>query len=123
MKRVLLIDDDSELLDVYRSALEGAGYAVSSFSDPLRALTVLEDMPFALAITDLTMPRIDGVAFINYARMLRPELRFMVLTSHLDQAHNPMLKSTHGFVWKGEGLQKFIKQVHAVLAVESALVG
>lgn len=123
MKRVLLIDDDSQLLSVYRSALENEGYAVSSFSDPLRALTVLEDMPFALAITDLTMPKIDGIAFMNYARMLRPELRFMVLSSHLDQAHNPMLKSSHAFVWKGEGLRKFIKQVRAVLEPENVLVG
>ena len=86
--RVWCVDDEPAVLEVAHSALETSGHLVLSFSSPLQALEALKADPQALdvLVTDQTMPQVSGTSLIRAARVLRPDLRCLVMTGFADDA-------------------------------------
>ena len=81
-EHVLFVDDEEALTSVAARLLEGQGYLVTSKNSPFAALDVLRAEPekFALVITDLTMPGMDGAKLGEELLKIRPQLP-MILTS------------------------------------------
>ena len=66
--RILLLDDDSFMLDLLEDMLSDLGYAdVRTETDARRALATLAADPPALLICDLSMPDMDGIEFMQAA--------------------------------------------------------
>jgi two-component system chemotaxis sensor kinase CheA len=68
--RVLVVDDAMIVREVERSMLEQAGYEVLTASDGMEALTVLSEQPCDLVVSDVDMPRLDGIALTARIRAL-----------------------------------------------------
>ena len=68
-KKVLLVDDDTFLLDMYAVKFKNQGYEVRSCNDAESALKVLHDgyIPDALLV-DMIMPGMDGIDFVSVVR-------------------------------------------------------
>ncbi|MFH1060928.1 MAG: response regulator [Pseudomonadota bacterium] len=62
--RILLVDDSLTILNLLSLALKQQGYEVITARDGLEALEKGQRQPVSLIITDLNMPRLDGLAFI-----------------------------------------------------------
>ena len=62
---ILLVDDEPELLSVCKEALEEAGYRVVCADNGHEALRVLDRNAVALVITDLSMPKLDGMGLLR----------------------------------------------------------
>ena len=58
--RILIVEDDSSLRDLFGEALEGDGYKIYTASDGLQGVEKFEDVNPDLIILDLLMPRMDG---------------------------------------------------------------
>ena len=86
-RKILLVDDDPDLLDVYQEVLKQLPGApkIHVTSSGAEAIAMLEASPFHLLITDLRMPRMDGLQVISIVRRKYPALRTVVLTSVLDE--------------------------------------
>jgi CheY-like chemotaxis protein len=85
--KVLLLDDDPDLLEVYREILTQLPSRPELFianSGP-RAMAMLESEPFRLLICDLKMPRMDGLQVLSIVRKKYPQLRTVAMTSILDE--------------------------------------
>ena len=85
--KVLLLDDEPDLLDLYRqmlSQLPSQPEIHTAASGP-RAMALLEAEPFRLLICDLKMPRMDGLQVLSIVRRKYPQLRTVVLTSLVDE--------------------------------------
>jgi two-component system chemotaxis response regulator CheY len=67
-KRILTVDDSASILQVQRLVLSGAGYEVIQASDGQDALTKLNGTAVNLVLTDLNMPRLDGIGLIRAIR-------------------------------------------------------
>lgn len=82
--RVLVVDDEQEVLDLSRTILERAGFAVEAASGGDDAVALVENRrcDVDVALVDLTMPRIDGVETCRRLRRLRPHLRFVVTSGY-----------------------------------------
>jgi CheY-like chemotaxis protein len=63
--RVLVVDDDPDLLRLARRILQGHGYRVVTAGDGVAALALIAREPPDLLLTDLMMPALDGVALIQ----------------------------------------------------------
>jgi two-component system cell cycle response regulator CpdR len=61
-------------------ALERANYEVVSTDNGLDALMRLKQEPFSLLLTDIVMPRMDGIELARQAAVLDPELKIMFIT-------------------------------------------
>ncbi len=82
--RILFVDDDRSVLDSLRRGLCRC-YAVAVAPGPEAGLEALRaDGPFAVVVSDLRMPGMDGVAFLRRAKTLLPGIVPMMLTGHGD---------------------------------------
>ena len=70
--RVLLVDDDPDLLLVLSEELKRGGFVVTQASDPHRALEVIKDQIFDAVLADQNMPGITGVRLLATLREVQP---------------------------------------------------
>ena len=68
MKRIMTVDDSATVRKALNMTLTGAGYDVVEASDGEDALKKLMDEPVDLLITDLNMPKLDGISLIRQVR-------------------------------------------------------
>jgi len=83
MPSVLAVDDSASMRDLVRFVLERAGYKVVHASDGVEALEVARKETVDLVLTDVNMPRMDGIELIRNLRTL-PAYKFvpmLVLTT------------------------------------------
>jgi len=85
--KILLVDDEPDLLDMYREILAQlpSRPEISTAISGARAMAMLEAEPYRLLICDLKMPRMDGLQVLSIVRRKYPQLRTVVLTSVLDE--------------------------------------
>lgn len=85
--KILLLDDDPDLLDIYREILGQlpSRPEIRTATTGGRAMAMLETEPFTLLICDLRMPKMDGLQVLSIVRRKYPELRTVVLTSMADE--------------------------------------
>ena len=69
MSRILIVEDDDDLVNLATHWLERAGYAVEHASDGAAALTLLKNDPLpALVLLDVMLPKIDGFELLRLVR-------------------------------------------------------
>jgi len=85
--KALLVDDDPDLLEVYRETFAALPSQPEIHTAPsgARAIAMLEAVPYRLLVTDLKMPKMDGLQLLSIVRRKFPELRTVVLTSMVDE--------------------------------------
>lgn len=79
--RILLVDDDSSLLDVLSMAFEDEGYAVLRAQDGQEALVHVANSKPDIIISDVNMPKLDGFSFCRRLRDQHDETPLILLTS------------------------------------------
>lgn len=94
MKRVLIVDDEPDLLDVWSFALEYVGYLVDRAHNGKAALAILATQVPDLIITDLMMPGMDGKELCRLVRD-NPQWAAIPILLHTS-AHVPV---TSGMLW------------------------
>ncbi len=120
-RRIMLVDDDAEVLEAMDEVLEASGYAVESFSSTAPALSHLEHgEPADLLITDLSMPGADGLALIQEAQRRWPGMPSILLTGYNGDELAPATALLTGgrlvVLQKPIRLGALLKQVAALLA-------
>lgn len=79
-QRILLAEDDDSMRAFLARALERAGYDVISYDNGADAYQRLKEEPFTLLLTDIVMPRMDGIELARRASALDPDLKIMFIT-------------------------------------------
>ena len=81
-ERILLIDDEQQIIDIERQILERLGYTVTSTTDSEEALEEFAAQPdhFDLVITDMTMPKITGDQLAQRMMDIRPQIPVILCT-------------------------------------------
>src|SRR3954447_15293103 len=74
-KTILIVDDSPSVRQVVGIALRGAGYTVIEGVDGKDALTKLDGQKIHLIISDVNMPNMDGITFVQEAKKL-PAYKF-----------------------------------------------
>jgi two-component system NtrC family response regulator len=78
---ILVVDDERNYLTILSRILEEEGYRVSTADNAFAALELLSREQFSLVLSDLKMPRMDGMEFFRRAREGFGELPFVILTA------------------------------------------
>ncbi|MFC3230956.1 response regulator [Marinibaculum pumilum] len=96
LRHILLVDDEEDLVEATRDALQRLGHEVVVATDPLRALAMLQGKDggrFDLLISDRNMPHMFGDELVRRARTLHPELSCILCTGHVDGQDQEALRS------------------------------
>ena len=80
MQRILLAEDDESMRGFLERALMRAGYDVVSFANGEDAYARLKEEPFTLLLTDIVMPKMDGIELARRASEIDPDLKIMFIT-------------------------------------------
>lgn len=103
-KRVLVVDDDGELLYVFSVRLVSAGYTVYGAENGLEALEQLEKHSIDVVLTDYRMPKMDGLEFLSISRVKWPEIPVIMVSGEQDDmAHEAIDRGAYAWVRKGSG--------------------
>ena len=78
---VLVVDDDQDHNRALARIFERAGYRVSTAEDGQTALTILTERTYALVITDLKMPHMNGLDLLRSIRAKSPDMPVVILTA------------------------------------------
>jgi DNA-binding NtrC family response regulator len=83
-RRILVVDDDPMVLLVFQDTLRTLGdqYEIVTTQSGRQALDEIKARPFALVITDLTMPDLDGVALSEAINQTRPDTVVIWITAY-----------------------------------------
>ena len=80
-ERILVVDDDSLILNALERILRAEGYDVIAHTDPVRAS---EERGFAVVITDFMMPRLNGIELLGLLKQENPDAVRLMLTAAAD---------------------------------------
>jgi two-component system, NtrC family, response regulator AtoC len=99
---VLVLDDERNIVTVLKAILEKRDFQVDAFTDPREALDALRSRRFDAAVTDLYMPDIDGMAFLEEVKRLYPGLPVVMITAFgtVDSAVDAIKKGAFDYVTK-----------------------
>jgi CheY-like chemotaxis protein len=84
--RILFVDDEQNLLNGIERRLAGQFDLATANSGPAALALMESGGPFAVVVTDMRMPKMDGVQFIKEARSRWPDTVYIMLTGNQDQA-------------------------------------
>lgn len=81
---ILFVDDEFSIAESTKMLLEKIGYTVREFTNPLEALSAFKSSPdsFDLVISDVTMPKMNGVDLSKNLRKVRPDIPVIICTGH-----------------------------------------
>jgi len=82
MASVLVVDDEEGIRSFLAEALCDEGHEVQEAADGEAALQLLAQRGFEVVLTDLKMPRLDGMGLLQRLRQEQPEIEVIVLTAH-----------------------------------------
>jgi two-component system, NtrC family, response regulator AtoC len=102
MARILVVDDEVGVRSFIADALEVDGHSVVQAADGVEALARLGEQSFHLIVSDLKMPRMDGLGLLRAVRRDQPEVEVVVLTAHgtVDSAVEAMKEGAFDFLQK-----------------------
>lgn len=83
-RRVLFVDDESNVLDSFRRTLRKRFEITTACGSPAGLDTIRDHPTFAVVVSDLKMPKQDGIAFLKQVRELSPDTVRILLTGHAD---------------------------------------
>jgi two-component system response regulator PilR (NtrC family) len=117
MAKILVLDDDQGMREFMEIMLIKEGYDVTSSGEPAKAIDLCRKTAFDLVITDLKMPKINGIEFLKTIKDQRPETIVILITAYAsgETAINAMKEGAFDYVEKGGSIEDLKKVVRAAL--------
>jgi CheY-like chemotaxis protein len=95
--RILVVDDDPGVREAMLGVLRKQGWQAEGAMDGLDALTRLQHGRFDVIVTDVHMPRLDGLALLRQVRKMEDPLPVVVQTTLLDPSLEDLLRHAGAF--------------------------
>jgi DNA-binding NtrC family response regulator len=99
---ILIVDDEKIIQQTLSGFIREFGHQSHSAYDGITAMQMIADQAFDLALIDVRMPGIDGLALLEKIRKKTPSLKVVMITGHGDPAMSEKAKSlgAHDFITK-----------------------
>ena len=87
--RIMIVDDENDVLFVTEKLVQSCGYETEAFSDPLKALARYKESPteFMVVLTDIRMPGLDGLHLACEILKLQGSAKIMLMTAFQIDGH------------------------------------
>jgi two-component system, NtrC family, response regulator PilR len=117
MAKILVVDDDQGMREFMEIMLQNEGYDVTSSGEPLKAIDLCLKTAFDLVITDLKMPKLNGIEFLKAIKDQKPDITVILNTAYAsgDTAINAMKEGAYDYLEKGESIEELKKVVRSAL--------
>ena len=115
-RKILIIEDDTELADVIARKLENAGFATVSTTDGLEGVRLVDSDELDLILLDLTLPDVDGIDVLRHLRQ-RTALPIVIISGRTEEAERVvgLELGADDYMAKPFGLNELLARVRVVL--------
>jgi two-component system response regulator GlrR len=112
-ERILVVDDDRNLLEIIQMRLEASGYAVTTTLVEDEARRIVGEQSFDLAIVDLQLARQDGISLMEELHQVQPDMPVIILTAHgsIESAVEAMQRGAYTYLTKPFDHRELILQM------------
>lgn len=117
MGRILVVEDDRSANKLISAVLRKDGHEVLSAVDGQEALDILESEHADLIVSDVMMPRIDGIELVRSLREAKWDIPVLMLTARQDQEtlHGSFLTGADDYLIKPADMKELVLRVRALL--------
>ena len=123
MVKIMLVDDNKEVAQMFGEALAEAGFDVDVFTNGVTALNHCVSVRYALVVSDINMPDVDGLSFMQMLRAQRPLMPYIFLSGRGAPNNTQIVQNADAFVLKIDGPQNLINRILDVLALKGRDAG
>ena len=122
--KILIIEDDVEVREIFKLQLERANYNIIEVSNGQEGIDLIKKesnlKQIGLIITDIRMPKVNGVEAIDYIKANAPSIPIMVVTGYPDAelAVDLLQKGVKDYVVKPVEKEKLLSKVKAILSAK-----
>lgn len=108
-----MVDDEKHICELCCDSLSNAGYIVETTSNPKTAINKFSRKRFDLVLTDIRMPRINGLELVKMLKAVSPELPVVVMTGYptVDTAVQAVNQGASNFVKKPFSIEELLSAV------------
>jgi two-component system response regulator GlrR len=116
-EKILVVDDDSNLLEVIKMSLESENYEVIATAEEEQALEAVKEQTFDLSIIDLQLTSMNGIALMESVHQISPDVPVIILTAYgsIESAVDAMKKGAYSYLTKPFDHHKLLFQVEKAL--------
>lgn len=120
LRRILLVDDESDVISVFKMILEMNGYEVDAYTSPLTALDNFKPDFYGLLLLDVRMPAMSGFELYRKMRTIDNEVKVCFITAFEDYREEfresfPMLDEFKYFIRKPKAVEDLVNHVATIL--------
>ncbi len=117
MEKILVVDDDINLLELLKIRLESAGYQVITAHKEEDAIEAAKNQVFDLAIVDLQLLHQDGISLMEELHRILPEMPVIILTAYgsIESAVEAMKKGAYSYLTKPFEPRDLLLQIEKAL--------
>ena len=118
IKSILVVDDDLQMRAALKEAVERMGYRAVMAEHPVEALKIIDTETVSMIITDMKMPRMDGLTFIREARKKTGSLPILVITGHgtVENAVEVMKEGVCEYLMKPFSFESLTKMICSIMS-------
>ena len=117
MPKILVVEDDNDLNNLIQTVLEGKGHDVFTATNGKEALDILDATYIDLIISDIMMPRMDGIALLTDLREANMEMPILLITAKgsYDDKNKGFSSGADDYMVKPIDIKELVLRVNALL--------
>ena len=122
-KKILLVDDEQDFLQLMKFWLESKGYSIVTAGDGEAAIDLVKKEELNIILIDLRMPKMDGVETIKRIRGFNKNIPIIVISAYVDdpRAAETMKYGISGIFCKHKDFQEGLSLLESALRVHKNL--
>jgi len=115
--KILVVDDDKNLIELVKMRLESAGYEVTAALKEEDAIETLQGQTFDLSIVDLQLVHQDGISLMEDFHLILPEMPVIILTAYgsIESAVEAMKRGAYSYLTKPFDPRDLLLQIERAL--------
>jgi DNA-binding response OmpR family regulator len=115
MKKILVVDDEENIRELYREEFEEMGFEVTTAPDGARALAAIDAQEFDLVTLDMRMPDMDGIDTLRKMKEKDSSLPIIICTAYEEYKQDFGSWSSDGYVVKSADMTLLRETVKKIL--------
>jgi DNA-binding NtrC family response regulator len=119
--QVLIVDDELSIRESLKGWLQQDGYQVEAAEHGSRALVMIKEKHFDIALLDVKMPEMDGITLLQHIKELDPDMTVVMMTAYgaIQDAVEAMKKGAYDYLLKPFDLEELSLLLDKILAFQN----
>lgn len=114
-RKILLVEDDEDILNLYKDVLEGEGYMIECARNGLEGVEKFEKGEYDLVILDIRMPQMDGIEVLGRILNAKKDTKIIISSAYGTYRDNFLTWGADAYLIKSSSIDNLINKVKELI--------